>query len=67
MSPTTSIGSEAILQQRDEPSVQYVVSWNFRHIVNASLRPTIERICRDAEYDPPILCTPEELLEVNDD
>ena len=47
--------------------VQYVVSWNFRHIVNASLRPAIERICRDAEYDPPILCTPEELLEANDD
>ena len=47
--------------------VQYVVSWNFRHIVNASLRPAIERTCRDAEYDPPILCTPEELLEANDD
>ena len=47
--------------------VQYLVSWNFRHIVNASLRPAIERICRNAEYDPPILCTPEELLETNDD
>ncbi len=43
--------------------VQYVVSWNFRHIVNASLRPAIERVCRDAGYEPPILCTPEELLE----
>jgi len=47
--------------------VQYLVSWNFRHIVNASLRPAIERVCRDRGYDPPILCTPEELLEVNDD
>ena len=47
--------------------VQYLVSWNFRHIVNASLRPAIERVCRDAQYDPPILCTPEELLEANDD
>ena len=47
--------------------VQYLVSWNFRHIVNASLRPAIERICRDAGYDPPILCTPEELLETDDD
>jgi predicted nucleic acid-binding protein len=47
--------------------VQYLVSWNFRHIVNASLRPAIERICRDHGYDPPILCTPEELLELNDD
>ena len=47
--------------------VQYLVSWNFRHIVNASLRPAIERICRVAQYAPPILCTPEELLEVEDD
>ena len=47
--------------------VQYLVSWNFRHIVNASLRPVIEGICRVAEYDPPILCTPEELLEVGND
>ncbi len=47
--------------------VQYLVSWNFRHIVNASLRPAIERICRDSGYDPPILCTPEELLEADND
>lgn len=47
--------------------VQYVVSWNFRHIVNASLRPAIERICHSGGYDPPILCTPEELMESNDD
>lgn len=45
--------------------VQYLVSWNFRHIVNASLRPAIERVCRAGGYDPPIICTPEELLEVN--
>jgi len=47
--------------------VQYLVSWNFRHIVNASLRSVIERICRSAKYSPPILCTPEELLEIFDD
>ncbi len=47
--------------------VQYLVSWNFRHIVNAAVRPAIERVCRDAGYDPPIICTPEELLEADDD
>jgi predicted nucleic acid-binding protein len=47
--------------------VQYLVSWNFRHIVNASLRPAVERVCRDCGYDPPVLCTPEELLEVGND
>jgi len=47
--------------------VEYLVSWNFRHIVNASLRPAIERICRDCGWNSPIICTPEELLENNDD
>ena len=46
--------------------IQYLVTWNFRHIVNAAVRSTIERICRDAGYEPPIICTPEELLDTND-
>lgn len=48
-------------------TIQYLVSWNFRHIVNASLRGAIERICRDAGFAPPIICTPEELMEPSDD
>lgn len=46
--------------------IQYLVSWNFRHIVNAVVRSTIERICRDAGYEPPTICTPEELMGTND-
>lgn len=46
--------------------IQYLVTWNFRHIANAAVRLTIERICRDAGYEPPVICTPEELLEPND-
>ena len=46
--------------------IQYLVSWNFRHIVNATVRSTIERICRDAGYEPPTICTPEELMDTND-
>ena len=46
--------------------IQYLVSWNFRHIVNAAVRSTIERICRDAGYEPPTICTPEELMDPND-
>lgn len=42
--------------------VQYLVTWNCRHIANAALRLTIERICRNAGYHPPVICTPEELL-----
>ena len=45
--------------------VEYLVSWNFKHIVNAAVRSTIEQICRDAGYEPPVICTPEELMEAD--
>ncbi len=43
--------------------VDYLVTWNCRHIANARLRPKIEEITRSIGYEPPIICTPEELLE----
>jgi predicted nucleic acid-binding protein len=43
--------------------VQYLVTWNCRHIANAAVRLAIERICREAGYEAPVICTPEELLE----
>lgn len=46
--------------------IQYLVTWNFRHIANAAVRSTIERVCRDAGYEPSVICTPEELLDTND-
>ena len=43
--------------------VEYLLTWNCRHIANARRRPQIEDIIRDEGYEPPIFCTPEELLE----
>ena len=42
--------------------VDYLVTWNCRHIANAVIRPRIERAARDAGLLPTIICTPEELL-----
>ena len=42
--------------------IQYLLTWNFRHIANASQRSRIEQICRDAGFEPPIICTPDELM-----
>jgi predicted nucleic acid-binding protein len=44
--------------------VEYLVTWNCRHLPNAALRSRIEAVCRAAGYEPAIICTPEELLEV---
>jgi predicted nucleic acid-binding protein len=43
--------------------VEYLLTWNCKHIANASMRGSIERTCRAAGYEPTIICTPEELLE----
>jgi hypothetical protein len=43
--------------------MEYLVTWNCRHIANAWMRPQIEEVIRDLGYEPPVLCTPEELLE----
>ena len=43
--------------------VDYLLTWNSKHLANAALRSRIERVCRARGYDPVIICTPEELLE----
>lgn len=43
--------------------LDYLLTWNCAHIANAAIRNSIESICRGAGYEPPILCTPEELME----
>jgi len=47
--------------------VDYLVTWNCRHIANATMRSQIERVCRDAGYEPTIICTPGELMEPDDE
>jgi hypothetical protein len=42
---------------------EYLLSWNFKHIVNPVLREQIGKVCRKRGYEPPTLCTPEDLLE----
>jgi hypothetical protein len=44
--------------------VDFLVTWNLKHIANAVLRQSIEKICRSKGFEPPTICTPEELMEV---
>ena len=46
--------------------VEYLLTWNGKHIANPSMRPRIERLCREMGYEPPVICTPQELLEIDD-
>ncbi|MFL5243088.1 MAG: type II toxin-antitoxin system VapC family toxin [Gemmataceae bacterium] len=42
--------------------VDYLLTWNCTHIANATLRDPIESVCRENGYEPPAICTPDELL-----
>jgi hypothetical protein len=43
--------------------MEYLLTWNCTHIANAVMRPKIEAVCRRQGYEPPVICTPLELME----
>jgi predicted nucleic acid-binding protein len=42
--------------------MDYLLTWNCKHIANAKIRRKLAEICLDIGYELPILCTPYELL-----
>ena len=44
-------------------SIEYLISWNYRHIVNEAKRSLINEICHAAGFQPTTFCTPIELIE----
>lgn len=44
--------------------MDYLLTWNCKHLANATLRSKIEDVCREQGYEPPVICTPQELMEV---
>lgn len=41
--------------------MDYLLTWNCRHIANAAMRPKLEHLCLSNGYRCPIICTPHEL------
>ena len=42
--------------------VEYLATWNFKHIANTNRLPLIHKVCETAGYTPTTICTPLELL-----
>jgi hypothetical protein len=42
--------------------IQYLLTWNCKHIANAKILPRIYELLNELEIPIPIICTPEELL-----
>lgn len=42
--------------------IDYLLTWNCKHIANANLVPRVNKIIENEGYMPPYICTPEELI-----
>ena len=42
--------------------MDYLVTWNYRHIDNAETKPLMRSVCAVHGYSCPEICTPEELM-----
>ena len=43
--------------------MDYLLTWNCKHIANAVILRSVESVCRLNGFEPPVICTPEELME----
>lgn len=48
-------------------NMDYLLTWNYRHIANAEMKPAIRNICAAKGYICPEICTPMELMGVVED
>ena len=44
--------------------MDYLLTWNMKHIANAHVRKMVARIFQAQGYNSPIICTPEESGEI---
>ena len=45
--------------------MDYLLTWNCRHIDNAQIKPLLRRICTKNNLSCPEICTPQELMGIN--
>ncbi|MBN1442682.1 MAG: type II toxin-antitoxin system VapC family toxin [Planctomycetes bacterium] len=44
--------------------IDYLLTWNCAHLANAALQHRIGVVCRSAGFEPPTICTPQQLMEI---
>ncbi len=47
--------------------IDYLLTWNCRHLDNAETKPIVRSICSIHEHTSPEICTPQELMGVAED
>lgn len=42
--------------------MDFLLTWNCTHIANGVILKIVNQVCQDNGYEPPMVCTPEELM-----
>jgi predicted nucleic acid-binding protein len=61
--PSQAVGDALHVAIATVHGIDYLVTWNLKHLANAAIWNAISMTCRAHGYEPPVICTPEELLE----
>ncbi len=46
--------------------MNYIVTWNFKHIANPYTRDRMRQVVADAGFRLPVMCSPEELIQYDE-
>jgi hypothetical protein len=63
--PTTASPDAVHIALASVHQIDFLVTWNFKHIANPHIRERMRMKINDSGYRMPVMCSPEELL--NDD
>ena len=61
--PPKAIRDAAHIAVATVHGVQYLLTWNCKHLANAQIAKRVANLCRLAGFEMPTICTPEELFE----
>ena len=59
--PKTSVEDSLHMALATVYGMDYLLTWNFRHINNAEMKARISAAVEAAGYECPVICSPEEL------
>lgn len=60
--PKKAIGDSLHVAFSVVHGIDFLLTWNYRHIDNAEAKPIIRKVCIENKYEYPEICTPQELM-----
>jgi hypothetical protein len=60
--PTQEVRDAAHIAVAAVNNMDYLLTWNCKHLANAQIIRRISVICNRQGYNMPVICTPEELM-----